>query len=142
LNRTKSAVVSASAPRRNTPVSMSTGLDAAPMPRVSKTEFQNLPSSVQQKVSPYSIFLAYRKSSQPTSSLQDIVPALHPSSSTRSAAPLRSEQSMSHKTGRELCWSHAAFWDLTLVSMTEAVEAPAPCHRGRVHLEPRGTLLV
>lgn len=71
-NRTKSAVVSASASRRNTPVSMSIGLDAAPMPRVSKTEFENLPSSVQQKVSPYSVFLAYRKSSQPTPSLQDI----------------------------------------------------------------------
>ena len=42
------------------------------MPRVSKTEFENLPSSVQQKVSPYSVFLAYRKSSQPTPSLQDI----------------------------------------------------------------------
>lgn len=52
-NRTKSAVVSASATRKNMVVSdpTSQGLDAAPMPRIFKTEFQNLPSSVQRKVS-------------------------------------------------------------------------------------------
>lgn len=66
-NRSKSAVVSASTTRKNIAVSGSTshGLDAAPMPRISKTEFQNLPSSVQRKVS--SIFLlAFRKSSRPS----------------------------------------------------------------------------